>query len=114
MLSPWLIVAALLAVAGAGYTGFELGRDVELATQYRENDAATKAGTAAAEAAARAISGLKVNHVTIRQRTDTITREVPVYRDCVHDDRVFDAINEARTGQGAAAGQLPAASAAGR
>jgi hypothetical protein len=120
-MNPWLLLAAGTLWAGSlastGWWMYERGKDSELATQAREDKAVAIASGAAASAAAGAISKLGVKHVTIRQRTDTVVREVPVYRECRHDQRVLDDINEARTGrraEPAGAGQLPAASAPGR
>lgn len=107
------IVAALVALgvlAGSCWKAYELGRDHELATQAREDKAVAIATQAAASAAAAAISKIKVQHVTLRQQADTVIREVPVYRDCVHDDRVLRDINAARGyPEPAGDGQLPAA-----
>lgn len=104
------------SIAGVGWWAYERGRDTELATQYREGVASANAAHAAASAAAAAISSIEVKHVTIRQRAETVVREVPVYRDCKHDSRVLRDINEARTGRAEppGGGQLPAASAPGR
>ncbi|MEO8153547.1 MAG: hypothetical protein ABI605_10795 [Rhizobacter sp.] len=110
------IAAAVLAVAAwsaSCWKAYELGRDHELATQAREDNAAAQTRLVASTAAAEAISKIEVRHVTIRQQADTVIREVPVYLDCRHDARVLRDINEARTGRAepVGAGQLPAASA---
>ena len=113
---PQLLVGAALWAASVGlavWWGYGLGADHEVAAHAREKGAAVQAGEAAASAAAEAISRLEVKHVQIRQRTEQTIREVPVYRDCRHDDRVMRDINAARTGAEPAPADdsVPAASA---
>ena len=113
---PQLLVGAALWAASVGLAvrwGYGLGADHEVAAHAREKSAAVQAGEAAASAAAEAISRIEVKHVQIRQRTEQTIREVPVYRDCRHDDRVMRDINAARAGAEPAAvdDSLPAASA---
>jgi hypothetical protein len=109
---PWVVLSLWLSsLAGAGWWAYERGRKAEVASQYREQAAAEKASAAAIDAAVDAINAIEVKHVTLRQKTDTLVREVPVYNgDCRHDPRVLDAINAARGAEPAAAPQLPAAS----
>ena len=113
-MNPYLLLAGVIAwaasVAGAFFYGQGVGKDSEIATQAREDKVAVIASEAAASAAARAISKLEVKHVTIRQKADTVIREVPAYRDCVNDQRVLDSINQARGYEPAGSGVVPSAS----
>lgn len=116
--NPWTLLAAVIAIGaltGSAYVqGRRDGKAAELATQAREDRAAAVATQAAASAAAHAIANMEIRNVTVRQQAQTVIREVPVYRDCVHDERVFQRINAALTGsepEPAGGGQLPAASA---
>lgn len=97
-------------VAGYFY-GVGVGQDTEIAAQSREEKFAAVATEAAASAAANAISNLKVRHVTIKQQAETVIRDNPVYRDCVHPDGMLDTINQARGYEPAGRSVLPAASA---
>ena len=113
---PQLLIGGAIWAASVGlavWWGYGLGADHEVAAHAREKSAAVQAGEAAASAAAEAISRLEVKHVQIRQRTEQTIREVPVYRDCRHDDRVMRDINAARTGAEPAPADdsVPAASA---
>jgi len=108
-------VAVLGALAtalafGGGYTlGRIDGRVIEEGTQAREANMARVATDAASIAAATAIAGIEVKHVTVKQRLETQIRTEPVYRDCEHDQRVFDDLNRALTGaEPAGDRQLPA------
>lgn len=110
------LIAALGAawaasIAGTGYVAFGLGQDHEIAKQAKQEQVIREVRQAAIEGAADAISKLKVENKTVYQRSDTVVREVPVYRDCRHDPRVFNDINEALTGKPAGGGKLPAANA---
>ncbi len=112
-MNPYFLLAAVIAwgasVAGAFFYGEGVGKDSEIATQARENKVALVASEAAASAAANAISKLEVKHAVIRQKAETVIREVPVYRDCSHDNRVLDAINQARGYEPAGSGVVPSA-----
>ena len=112
---PQLAVAAaigvLLAGAGGYVAGRADGRKLE-AAEHREVEAAiAEARDALAAVAAEKISEIEVRNVTIRQKAETITREVPVYRDCRHDPDGLRLVNAALTGSDAdpAQGGVPAA-----
>lgn len=114
-MTPQTLLAAIVvwfaSLIGAGWCGYGLGSDRELATQAREDRAAALATESAASAAAHAISQIEVRNVTIKQAVETRIREVPVYRDCHHAPGVLDNINAALTGKSIAGGVMPAASA---
>lgn len=96
MIRQAIAATTLCAWAASVWFAYSFGQDAEIASQAREAKAAASATEAAASAAASAIARLEVRHATIRQQAETIIREVPVYRDCAHDDRMLDAINAAR------------------
>ena len=85
-MNPYLIIAALtaslIAVAGAGYGGFQLGVDHEKASQIDKKEMVAAAIEAANETSAKAIAGLKVKSTTI---TNEVQREIKthtIYADC--------------------------------
>jgi hypothetical protein len=113
---PWLILGVTLLIGSAGATGYWQGakhKADEIAAQTARDAALVeKARDAMTAAAAESISKIEVRNVTIRQKAETITREVPVYGDCRHDKRMLDSVNEALTGQPPADGKLSAADSA--
>lgn len=101
-MNPYALLAAVLlagaAISGAGLMGYRLGRDAEVAAAARAEAAILETRRLAQEGAAEAISKIEVRNVTIRQQAETVTREVPVYRDCRHDPDGLRLVNEALTG----------------
>ncbi len=118
-LNPSTILTCML-LAGLALTGSYLqgradGADSIIASQANDEKIRRDTILAADEGAARAISRLEVKNVTIRQNTQTIVREVPVYRECKHDRRVLDNINASLSGsESPGPSQLPTASTPGR
>ena len=112
-MNPWLIVSALVAlmITGAGgyYAGARAERNAMEAQQAHDDKLTQRVQEAAQKGAAQEIAKIEVKHVTIRQQTQIETRDKPVYRECVADDRVFHLTNEAITGlsPGANPGSLP-------
>jgi hypothetical protein len=108
---PWAIIGVCLLVAASGASGYWKGgkdrANAIYAQQAREAVVAQEAQDRALEAAAKEIAKIEVRNVTVRQKAETIVREVPVYGACVHDDRVFDLLNEAITGKPAPDRKLP-------
>lgn len=96
---PWLILAVTLLVGAAGATGYWQGSkhtaDQIAAQAAREAALVEKTRETAAQAAAEQIAKIEVKNVTIRQKAETITREVPVYGDCRHDPRTLGLLNDA-------------------
>lgn len=96
---PWLLLAFLLLVGGAGAGGYiqgrEDGRAALEAEQAREAATIRAAQNAALAVAADKILQFDFKSTTIRQKTEVITREVPVYRDCKHDAAAFGLLNDA-------------------
>jgi hypothetical protein len=106
-----IILAYLASVGAAGYKGYQMGEDHVIAENAKLVSVEVRTRDAALAVTGEAISQIKVNNVTVRQKAETITRERVVYSDCKHDDDGLRLINEALTGQTqpAPAGKLPAA-----
>jgi hypothetical protein len=95
--NPQLIVGAVI-VAIAFFSGWKVnGWRIE-AAQTKADKVEQRATAAATEAAVTAIKAIEVKYVTIKQRAETVTREVPIYRDCVHTDDGLRIVNEALAG----------------
>lgn len=104
--------AALVAVLSAGYGGFRLGVDHEVAARTREDQHVAKAVEAANDAAALAISKIRVRHSQITNEVQREIIEKTVYRDCRHSPDGLRLVNQALSGGGAipaGGGKLPAA-----
>lgn len=119
--NPYALLAIVLfyvgSIAGVGYKAYRLGEDHVVAEQAKTEVLIAKVKEEAQLGAAEAIAKIEVKHATIRQKTETITREVPVYSECRHDpvglQLVNDALNSANT-QPADKGELPGAGPADR
>lgn len=118
--NPWVILAAcavLLASYGiVGVKAYTAGQNKVIAETAKLLDQEVRTRDAAIAAASEAISKIEVRNVTVRQKAETITREVPVYRDCRHDGDGMRLLNQALTDspEPPAGSQLPAPDAAGR
>lgn len=93
-----LIIGAVI-VAASFLAGWQVNGWRLKASEAKAEEVAEKAATAATEAAVTAIKGIEIKYVTIKQQGETVTREVPVYRECMHDPRGMQLVNEALTGQ---------------
>lgn len=106
------LLAAALVTGGAYVQGRKDGRAVEVAHQRSKEEIALAVRDAALQAAAESIAKISVTHQTILKRAETITREVPIYRNCVNDpgvERLLDAARENRDPDAAGDRGLPAA-----
>nr|WP_319566324.1 hypothetical protein [uncultured Rhodoferax sp.] len=81
-MNPYLIIAALVSVMGAGWGGFRLGVDHEKAGQIDKQALVSEAVDAANSVAAEAISKLIPKNTTIRQTLEKEIRENTIYSDC--------------------------------
>jgi hypothetical protein len=113
------VILAACAVLAASYgvvgvKAYRAGQNKVIAETSRLIDQEVRTRDAAIAAASEAISKIEVRNVTVRQKAETITREVPVYRDCRHDGDGLRLVNQALTdtAEPAAGTQLPAADAA--
>lgn len=97
--------AVIVAIAFAG--GWQVNGWRLKASEARAEESAEKAASAATDAAVAAIKGIEVKYVTIKQQAETVTREVPVYRECMHDPRGMQAVNDALAGQASGGAGLP-------
>lgn len=107
-MNPYLIIAALIGYAVAIAGGFKLGVDHEVASQSREQAHIAEAVDAANNAAAIAISQIKVTHQVINNKVQHETSTATVYRDpdCRNTDVGMQLIQEALSN-----GQPPSVSA---
>lgn len=107
-MNPYLVIAALLAVLGAGAAGFKLGADHEQASQAREDQQVAKAVDAANATAAAAIAKLRPKYTTIQAKVQNEVQKVPVYLSsgCDHSDNGLRLVNEALSGYAKPVGGL--------
>jgi len=99
-MNPYIIIVALLAVLGAGASGFKLGRDSVIAGQAREDAQIEKAIQAANTATAEAISKIKVTNKTIQNELQKEVRYETVYSSssCANTPNGLRLVNQALTG----------------
>jgi len=112
-LNPWVILAFILALAGATGYGIHLGKSLEQAKQGRQLSLEQKIQTTIATE----VSKIKVTNTVVRGKVETITRENIVYRDCRNDPAVVGLLNDILAGKtSVAAGdrKLPAVEPVGR
>lgn len=99
-LNPWLILGASVVVAvafcGSYAKGRSDGRAIEVAERATLEEVARESREAAIQGAAAEIAKISWKHTTIRQTAEVVTREVPVYRDCINDARVERLLDDAR------------------
>ncbi|MBS1143355.1 MAG: hypothetical protein H6R14_761 [Proteobacteria bacterium] len=103
----WLVLVA--ALVGCYSWGRHDGRALQEASQLRDAALVDKAIAAAQEGAAKEIAKLEIKHVTLQQRIERETREVPVYRDCRHSPDGLQQLNAALENRAVApdGGKLP-------
>lgn len=112
-MNPILIglLGMTLAFAGGTWYGTGLGEDKEFAKRAREDALVTKVQDATTQAAADAISKIKVRNTTIRQEVEREIQTDIRYVDCRHAPGMLPRINEALTGSAGQAsapdGKLP-------
>jgi hypothetical protein len=89
------VVLFLSAVGTAGWKGYAMGADHEIASRAKDESVEKRTRDAALSAAAEAIAGIQVRHTTIRQPVEREIRENVVYRDCHHSPDAFGLLNHA-------------------
>ena len=97
-MNPYLIIACLVAILGAGAGGFKLGADHEVASQSRADAQVAKAVEAANAAAAEAISNIKVVNTTIQNEVQREIRTNTVYAECHNTAAGLRLSNDALSG----------------
>ena len=109
-MNPYLIIACLVAVIGAGAGGFKLGKDYEYASQAREDQHIAEAVDAANAASAKAIASLKIVNKTIQNEVRREVETNTIYRDCVLPANGVQLANQALAGtKSADSSELPKA-----
>lgn len=108
-MNPYVIIVALLAVAGAFFYGEHTGAAGEIAKQKKLDDVIQKVTEAAQTGAATAIAANKPINQTIVQKATREVQTNTVYRDCLNTAGQLRNINQALTGAAQPAGdsQLP-------
>ncbi len=94
-LNPWVILAGVLALAGAGAYGVHVGRGLEIAAHAKEKSLEERIQ----QTLAQEVSKIRVVNKTIQGKVETITRENTVYRDCHHDPATLGLLNDILTGK---------------
>lgn len=94
-MNPYLIIAAMVAMAGAALGGFQLGVDHERANQIDKQALVAEAVDAANTAAADAIAQIKPKYTTIQNQLETQIKTNTVFSDCKLDPSSFKLLNEA-------------------
>lgn len=106
-MNPYVPLFLLIVYLGSGIGAFFYGRNLGIESaqleQKKQQDLIEDVEKRAQAGAAAEIAKLKPLQQTINRKVETITREVPVYRDCVHDPAVSGLLDQARAG-----GRLPA------
>lgn len=97
--NPWVIVGALLLVAGAFFYGSHVGATGEKAKYATTQLLIAKAGEAAQRGAAQEIAKIQVINKTVQGKVETITRENTVYRDCHQSPDALRLLNGALSGK---------------
>ncbi len=99
MANPWILLGVLVAILTAGGSGYMKGRldakNAAASARAKEMALEQKIQTTIAEE----VSKIKVTNTVIRGKIETVTREVPVYRECVHDPVVLRMLNDVLTGK---------------
>jgi hypothetical protein len=95
--SSRLLLVGVLAAGGAYAWGLHRGQQIEAGKQAEQDAIVRSVRDAAIEAAAVAISEIKIENTTIRQELEREIRTVSVYSECEHTDNGLLAVNSALT-----------------
>lgn len=108
------VAVVLASYTGTFYVGKDYGESASEARAASNQQLAEDAAEKSAQIAAKAISGIQIQHQTINQEVIREFKTNVVYAKCEHPDVVFDAVNRALTGAvSAPGGKLSSASRAG-
>jgi hypothetical protein len=97
-MNPYLIIACLVAILGAGAGGFKLGADHEVAGQARAEKLVADAEKNMQDAAAKAIASIKVVNKTIQNEVQREVQTNTVYAECRNTPAGLRLLNQALTG----------------
>lgn len=113
-MNPYAIIAAGVLALGLAVGGFTFGMRYESGQHARTEQLVADVREQAQLGAADAIARQKPIQKIIQQKLETVTREVPVYRDCRNTPDVVRLLDDALAGRPDSAGsvELPAADAA--
>lgn len=92
-------IALVVSHGAVAYWQYGQGKDSCEAAAAREERIAKIAYDKAQEGVAGEIAKMEIKHVTIKQRVERETREVPVYRDCRHSPGGMLGVNQALSGK---------------
>lgn len=108
-MNPYLIITAMVAMAGAVVGGFQLGVDHERANQIDKQELVAESVDAATAVSANAIAQLKPKYTTISNQLERQIETHTVFRDCRLDPVSLQLANQALTGGSTATsiGKLP-------
>lgn len=102
-MNPYILLAGaglwFASACGAYFYGVKNGVNSEVASQAKIKEVRDETRRLALEGAADAIAKVKVINTTVQGKVETVVRENVVYRDCTHDGRMLNHINEALTGR---------------
>ena len=94
-MNPWLILAGVLALAGAVGGGYVKGAKDNEAEHLRIAQAEEKARKEALQAAAMEVAKIDVKNVTIQGKVVEHIRTETVYSECRHSPDTWKLIQEA-------------------
>lgn len=100
MLNPYALLFAGIAALGLAIGGFTFGVKYQRGQEARAVLLVEKVKKEAMDGAAAAIAEQKKQTTVIKQQLETVTREVPVYRDCRNTDDAMRLLNDALAGVG--------------
>lgn len=89
-------VMFLLALLSAFSGGLKVGSDHQVAKQARTEQLIAATEKRTQDVVAAALAKMTPIQTTIRQKTETLIREVPVYRDCINTPDVERLLDAAR------------------
>ena len=109
-MNPYFIIAILVAFAGVGLGGFQIGVKYEKGSEADKKEAIAEAVDAANAAWAQNVSTIKVVNKTIQGEVQREVQTHTVYRDCKLTPDGMQLLNQALEGRAkpAGGGKLPA------
>lgn len=97
--NPWLLLAVLLMVLGAGAAGLRYGAQYERGKHAQEAVLIQQAADAAQRAAADEIAKIKIVHQTNQTRLEREIVKVPDFSQCHTGADALGVLNDALTGK---------------